>query len=185
MGLRPPLLPWFFKETENLGVAGNFYHALLCLWFHLHFPTNFSAGVKTAIRVHLRLTVLIAPISPCKVFQPAALQPRWYLCAGSPQRSAVSWEATADQKITAASGGAAGGIFQPLIRSLPRPKSWSNHGQWGFAAKTVPQVLQTSLLDGELTWGMIEMMRRFLQCGGKMVRLLKLLLKRTWSTSSV
>lgn len=118
----PSVLPWVFEKTENVGFTGNLYHVLLCLWFRLHFPTNFTPGVKTVVRKHFCLITLITPIPSCKAFQPAALQTHWYLCAVSPQHSAVSWKAAADQKITAASGGATGGILQPLTRSLSRPK---------------------------------------------------------------
>lgn len=41
---------------------------------------------------------------------------------------------------------------------------------WAFESKTFLQVLMTLLLYIEWTWGMLEMMRRFLQHKGKMVQ---------------
>lgn len=144
---------------------------------------NLTPGIKIVIWEHFCLITLVTPISH-KCFQPAALQDQLYLLADSPPHSAVSWKATAGQKRRAASSGAAGGIFQPLKRTLPRPRSWSNHGYQEFAAKTVPQILQTPLLDSELAWGMREI-KRFLQCREGVVWFSKLLIKGTWSTFNV
>lgn len=91
MGQRPPDLAQVFKEI-NLGFTGNFYHALLCLWFRLHFPTNFTPGIKTAVPEHLCLTTLITPISSRKGFQPAALQTLcWFPSTLSRQLESNSW----------------------------------------------------------------------------------------------
>lgn len=144
---------------------------------------NLTPGIKIVIREHLCLITLVTPISH-KSFQPAALQDQWYLLADSPPHSAISWKATAGQKRRAASSGAAGDILKPLTRTLPRPKSWSNHGYQEFAAKTVPQILQTSLLDSELAWGMREI-KRFPQCREGVVWFSKLLIKWTWSPFNV
>lgn len=183
MGQRPPVLPWVFRETDNLDFTGNFYPALICLRFHLHLRMTLTPGIKIVIWEHLSLITLMTPISH-KPFQPAALRAQRRLLAASPPHPAVSWKATAGQRTPAASSGAAGGIFQPFTRKLPRPKPWSDHGHQESAAKTVPQLLQTSLLDSELAWGTRETMR-FLQCGEGVVWLLKLLIKGTWSTSNV
>lgn len=41
---------------------------------------------------------------------------------------------------------------------------------WAFEDKTFPQVLMTLLLYIEWAWGILEMMRRFLQHEGEMVQ---------------
>lgn len=68
------------------------------LWFHLHFHTSLALGAKPAV---LGGAAQITPRPSCKALQPAALL----------VLSEVSWKATAHQKITAASCGAAGDLF--------------------------------------------------------------------------